>query len=122
MRGEPIYAQGCATEKCHGTDSEGIPAGDSFTAWPLVGELFQQRNPNAQVVFDVVRSGNEPNLRQMTDQEVYDAIAYELSLNGVAWSEPLMDGNAAGVSGVGMAGSTGYSLYPPLDGVLLANE
>src|SRR6266508_2412571 len=54
MRGEPIYQQTCTA--CHGLQGEGQRAGTSFAVWPLVGAEFQERNPNAQVVFDVVRS------------------------------------------------------------------
>jgi len=118
-RGEPLYAQGCATDTCHGAQGGGIPAGDSFSVWPLVGTEFQRRHPNAQVVFDVVRSGNEANLRRLTDQEVYDAIAYELSLNGVELSSPLTADNAASVYGANMSGDTGISLYPPPQAVTL---
>src|SRR5690242_2295770 len=74
--GEPIYKQTCATSVCHGTQGEGIKSGNSFSAWPLVGKEFQSRHPNAQVVFDVIRSGGERNLLALTDQQVYDAIAY----------------------------------------------
>ena len=46
--------------------------------WPAVGADFQRRNPNAQVVFDVIRSGEEPELRALADQQIYDAVAWEL--------------------------------------------
>jgi hypothetical protein len=101
-RGEPLYTQGCATDTCHGARGEGIPEGDSFAAWPLVGTEFQQRNPNAQVV--------------------YDAIAYELSLNGVELSDPLIADNAASVFGADMAGSTGNGLYPPPEAMTILPE
>src|SRR5436190_6598863 len=78
-RGELIYQQTCAT--CHGLQGEGKRLGDTFAIWPLVGEGFQARNPNAQVVFDVVRSRNEPSLRALTDAQIYDAIAYVWNLN-----------------------------------------
>src|SRR5262245_3193777 len=64
--GGPIYAQTCATSACHGTQGEGIHSEDGFKAWPLVGEEFQSRHPNAQVVFDVIRSGSESNLLALT--------------------------------------------------------
>ena len=59
-RGREVYEQGCATQACHGLEGEGIRSGDEFRVWPLVGKEFQHRNPTAQVVFDVVRSGGEP--------------------------------------------------------------
>lgn len=113
-RGKVIYEQGCATENCHGTQGEGLPRGDGFRAWPLVGEDFQRRNPTAQVVFDVVRSGGESSLRALTDQEVYDSIAYELSLNGVELTEPLGSQNApSSSSGAGAATQKPGTLFPP---------
>ncbi|HEU0296235.1 MAG TPA: cytochrome c [Anaerolineales bacterium] len=112
-RGQPIYEQGCATAACHGVNGEGIRSGNGFRVWPLVGEEFQRRNPTAQVIFDVVRSGGEPSLRALTDQQIYDAIAYELSLNDVELSEPLDSQNAPVLS----SGATGVPetgrLFPP---------
>src|SRR6266496_330240 len=46
--GGPIYTQTCATSACHGTQGEGIKSGQGFKAWPLVGDEFQSRHPNAQ--------------------------------------------------------------------------
>lgn len=113
-RGKVIYEQGCATENCHGTQGEGIPKESGFRAWPLIGEDFQRRNPTAQVVFDVVRSGGESSLRALTDQEVYDSIAYELSLNGVELSEPLNSQNAPGLaSGAAARTQKSGTLFPP---------
>ena len=113
-RGQEIYEQGCATADCHGINGEGIRGGDKFRVWPLVGEEFQRRNPTAQVIFDIVRSGGESSLRALTDQQVYDAIAYELILNDVKLSElleshyahRLTSGTAAGKPEPG-------SLFPP---------
>ena len=113
-RGKVIYERGCATENCHGTQGEGLPRGDGFRAWPLVGEDFQRRNPTAQVVFDVVRSGGESSLRALTDQEVYDSIAYELSLNGIQLSAPLNSQNAPALaSGAAAKKPEPGSLFPP---------
>jgi mono/diheme cytochrome c family protein len=113
-RGKVIYTQGCATTQCHGVQGEGIQEGGRFRDWPLVGEVFQRRNPTAQVVFDVVRSGGEPALRALTDQQVYDAIAYELSLNGVELSELLGSHNAPAVhSGAAAGEPVPGSLLPP---------
>ncbi len=81
--GAPTYAQTCSTSTCHGAQGEGIRSDNSFKAWPLVGAEFQSRHPNAQIVFDVVRSGGERNLLALTDQQIYDAIAYELSRNQI---------------------------------------
>lgn len=113
-RGQGIYEQGCATAACHGINGEGIHSGNAFRDWPLVGEEFQRRNPTAQVIFDVVRSGGESSLRALTDQQVYDAIAYELSLNGVELSEPLDSQNAPGLSsGAAAVAPEPGSLFPP---------
>jgi hypothetical protein len=80
---KPTYTRTCATGVCHGTQGEGIKTGNVFSAWPLVGEDFQSRHPNAQIVFDVIRSAGERNLLALTDQQVYDAIAYELEQNQI---------------------------------------
>ncbi len=120
-RGAPRYAQNCATAKCRGAQGEGIHSGDAFRIWPLVGADFQARNPTAQVIFDVVRSGSEQNLRALTDQQIYDAIAYELSQNGASPAAPLTAANAAQVT-VGPSSLTSNlgALFPPPDGVSFA--
>jgi len=113
-RGQAIYEQGCATSTCHGVHGEGIKNGNDFRAWPLVGEAFQVRNPTAQVIFDVVRSGGEPSLRKLTDQEIFDSIAYELSLNGVPFSALLTARNApATYSGTSVQAPGSGTLFPP---------
>lgn len=117
-RGGPLYAQNCATSKCHGTQGEGLRSGGGFQVWPSVGPNFEARNPNAQVVFDVVRSGGEQNLRGMTDQQIYDAIAYELSQNSVHLAAPLTTQNAAATLS-GSSASTEGRLYPPPGNVVL---
>ena len=112
--GQAIYEKGCATEVCHGVNGEGIRSGNEFRDWPLVGEEFQHRNPTSQVIFDVVRSGGESDLRALTDQQVYDAIAYELSLNGVELSAPLNEQNAPVIySGAAAEPQVPGSLFPP---------
>jgi hypothetical protein len=117
-RGARLYAAGCATARCHGAHGEGIRSGEGFQVWPLVGPGFQRRNPNAQVIFDVVRSGSERSLRAMTDQQIYDAIAYELSLNGARLQSVLTGGHAADVaSGPAASDSRPDPLHPPPRGV-----
>jgi hypothetical protein len=115
--GARIYAQGCATSACHGTRGEGIRSDTGFSAWPLVGPEFQERHPNAQVVFDVVRSGGEPDLRALSDQEIYDSIAYELDQNQIRLHAPLTASNAFSTYGEAMAGETRGGLYPPSEHV-----
>ena len=113
-RGALIYARDCATSECHGTQGEGLRQGDSFTVWPLIGRDFESRNPDAQVIFDVVRSGSEANLRALSDAQIYDAIAYELSLNGVSLPAPLDSGNASEiVSGRTVSPAKWGELFPP---------
>lgn len=112
--GAPIYAQTCATSTCHGTDGAGLKSGDGFSVWPLVGEEFQSRHPNAQIVFDVIRSGDEPNLRALSDQQIYDSIAYELSQNHIPLQTPLTAANAYETFGGGMAGGSVDGFFPPL--------
>ncbi len=115
-RGATLYAQNCATANCHGTKGEGLRSGDSFTAFPLVGKDFQARNPNAQVVFDVVRSGGEQNLRALTDQQIYDAIVFELQENGAKLAAPLSAQRASMTPNSNLAFDPA-AIYPPLDGV-----
>jgi hypothetical protein len=117
--GGPIYAQTCATSTCHGTQGEGIRSGDSFKVWPLVGDEFQSRHPNAQIVFDVIRSGGEPDLRALTDQQIYDSIAYELSQNQITLDSPLTANNAHAVFGGKMSGDSQGGLFPPSDNARL---
>jgi hypothetical protein len=113
-RGEAIYARDCATAQCHGVQGEGIRSGDGFSVWPLVGPEFTERNPTAQVIFDVTRSGPEREMRALTDQEHYDAIAYELSLNGVRLAEPVTAANAITIlSGAEAALPAPGTLFPP---------
>jgi len=92
--GRPIYRQTCATSVCHGIQGQGIKSGNSFLAWPLVGKEFQSRHPHAQIVFDVIWSGGERNLLALTDQQVYDATAYELKQNQITLASPLTAENA----------------------------
>lgn len=110
--GAPIYAQTCATSICHGTQGEGIRSGTGFSAWPLVGADFQSRHPNAQIVFDVIRSGGERNLLALTDQQIYDAIAYELSQNQITLESPLTADNAFTTYGSSMSGNAQNGLFP----------
>ena len=119
--GEPIYAQTCANSTCHGTQGEGIRSGTGFSAWPLVGAEFQSRHPNAQIVFDVIRSGGEPNLRALTDQQIYDSIAYELSQNHITLESPLTSANAFTTYGAAMSGQAQGGLFPPSDNATLIN-
>jgi hypothetical protein len=117
--GEPIYAQTCATSTCHGTQGEGIRSGTRFKVWPLVGDEFQARHPNAQIAFDVIRSGGERNLLVLTDQQIYDAIAYELNRNQITLQSPLTTDNAFATYGGSMSGQTQGGLFPPSDNVVI---
>ena len=117
--GALIYAQTCATSTCHGTQGEGIRAGNGFSAWPLVGKEFQSRHPNAQIVFDVVRSGGESNLLALTDQQIYDSIAYQLSQNQIMLDSPLTADNAFATYGGAMSGEAQGGLFPPFDNAVM---
>lgn len=107
-----MYEANCATATCHRGDGSGnLPS-----IQPSVGAVFQARNPTAQVVFDVVRSGEEPNLLALSDQQVYDAIAWELALNGVdLQGQELTAANAAAVATGPAAAPQPGAVYPPLD-------
>jgi hypothetical protein len=117
--GEPIYTQTCATSTCHGIQGEGIRSSNGFKIWPLIGKDFQTRHPNAQIVFDVIRSGGERNLLALTDQQIYDAIAYELNQNQIALKVPLTADNAYGTFGGKMSGNAQGGLFPPSDNTTL---
>ena len=119
--GAPIYKQTCATNTCHGTQGEGIPSGKAFKVWPLVGDEFQSRHPNAQIVFDVIRSGSETNLLALTDQQIYNAIAYQLNRNQIALESPLTAENAFSTYGGSMSGAAQGGLFPPSDNALIVN-
>jgi len=119
--GAPIYTQTCATSTCHGTKGEGIRLSNGFKAWSLVGEEFQTRHPNAQVVFDVIRSGSESSLLALTDQQIYDAIACQLSQNQITLDSPLTAKNAFTTFGGNMSGKAQGGLYPPSDNVTLVD-
>ena len=119
--GAPIYRQTCATSACHGTQGEGIRSGDGFSAWPLVGHEFQSRHPNAQVVFDIIRSGGERNLLELTDQQIYDAIAYQLKENQITLDSPLTVENAFMTHGREMSGKPQKGLFPPSDNAVFRN-
>lgn len=120
-RGQAIYVRDCATAQCHGVQGEGIRSGAGYRVWPLVGPEFTQRNPTAQVIFDVTRSGPEREMRALSDQEHYDAIAYELALNGVQLAEPVTAANAATVlSGAGASKPAPGTLFPPPGNATLA--
>jgi hypothetical protein len=118
-RGAPVYQQTCATSTCHGLQGEGIRSGNAFKVRPLLGEEFQLRHPNAQIIFDVVRSGDETNLRALTDQEIYNAIAFQLSLNQVRLEVPLAAANAFAAHGGAMSGGAQQGIFPPLENVVL---
>lgn len=117
--GAPIYMQTCATSTCHGTQGEGIKSDNGFKVWPLVGDEFQSRHPNAQIVFDVIRSGSERNLLALTDQQIYDAIAYELDQNQITLESPLTAENAFITFGAKMSGEAQGGLFPPSNNATL---
>jgi hypothetical protein len=119
--GAPIYTQTCATSICHGTNGEGIESGNGFKVWPLVGPDFQSRHPNAEIVFDVVRSGGERNLLALTDQQIYDSIAYQLSQNQITLESPLTADNAFTTYGGSMSGNSQGGLYPPSSNAVTTN-
>lgn len=120
--GAQIYKQTCATSNCHGIQGEGIRSGNGFSAWPLVGDEFQSRHPNAQIVFDVIRSGGEQNLLALTDQKIYDAIAYQLSQNQITLESPLTAGNAFRTYGGSMSGNSQGGLYPPSNNAVITKS
>ena len=90
--GGPIYQHECLN--CHGPTGAGVPGKNE----PSDGVRFQQRNPTALVIFDVVRSGRERHLRALTDDQIWQAIAAELARQGVdLGGQPLSAANAGTV-------------------------
>jgi hypothetical protein len=115
--GRPVYYQNCATTLCHGTDSKGSPKGASSQVRQLIGVQFLERNPNTQVMFDIVRSRSDPNLLTLTDDQVYQAVAFDLTLNQIQLKEAITPKNAETLP-PGGSQKTGQ-LYPPAIGISL---
>ena len=84
-----------------------------------MGEEFQSRPPNAEIVFEVIRSGNERNLLALTDQQVYDAMAYQLKQNQITLKSPLTAENAFKTFGGSMLGQAQGGLFPSSDNATL---
>lgn len=107
--GSVIYNQNCLS--CHG--GVGGP-GVAGKTEPLEGARFQARNPTALEIFDVVRSGREPSLRALTDDQLWAAIAAELLANGVDLGDHRLNlDNAASTPGGSSAPTTRAQFFPP---------
>jgi mono/diheme cytochrome c family protein len=106
--GRDIYAHTCL--ECHGDHGQGVQGRTE----PTEGRLFQNRNPTAQVIFDVVRSGREPKLRALTDDQVWAAIATELAANGVDLGERSLGADNAAIVKTGPAAHPDSTrFFPP---------
>lgn len=86
VQGQVLYEQQC--ESCHGAQGEGSPgvpalAGGSTTATPplmTVGSYW----PYATTVYDYIRRAMPPTApKSLSDDEVYQVVAYVLQLNGL---------------------------------------
>lgn len=105
-----LYVKECLV--CHGDRGQGVPGSSE----PLQGKLFEERNPTALEIFDVVRSGREPRLRALTDQQIYDTIAAELSAEGTTTADgSILSGSNAGTTSTGAnaLSSTVGRFFPP---------
>jgi mono/diheme cytochrome c family protein len=106
--GSDTYLHSCVT--CHGDARQGTPG----KAEPLEGSLFQRRNPTALEIFDVVRSGREPGLVALTDDQVWAAIAAELAANGVDMGDATLGFTTAATARTGpMADPRSDRFSPP---------
>ncbi len=107
--GSVVYTQNCLS--CHG--GAGGP-GVAGKTEPLEGLRFVARNPTALEIFDVVRSGREPSLRALTDDQLWGAVAAELLANGVDLGDrPLGLHTAASTRTGSSAGTAGSRFFPP---------
>ena len=105
--GRETYALTCL--ECHGDHGQGVPGRSE----PTEGRLFQNRNPTALVIFDVVRSGREPKLRALTDDQVWAAIAAELTANGVDLGGRTLGADHAAAVTTGSAAHPDSSRFVP---------
>jgi mono/diheme cytochrome c family protein len=105
--GRDTYALTCL--ECHGDHGQGVPGRSE----PTEGRLFQTRNPTALVIFDVVRSGREPNLRALTDDQVWAAIAAQLAANGVDLGQRTLGPDNAATVTTGPAAHPDSSRFVP---------
>ncbi len=107
--GSVIYNQNCLS--CHGgAGGPGVPGKTE----PLEGPRFVARNPTALEIFDVVRSGREPSLRALTDDQLWAAIAAELLANGVDLGDQHLGLYNAASSSTGSAARPDDSqFFPP---------
>jgi len=96
-QGQRVYAQQCAA--CHGQQGEGIPGvptlvGGSTTSTPpnlTVGSYW----PYASTVFDYVRRAMPPTApKSLSNDEVYQLVAYLLNLNGIVAEDFVLDKNS----------------------------
>jgi len=106
-RGEPLYQHSCI--ECHGDAGQGIPGKTE----PSNGTLFQERNPTALTIFDVVRSGRERRLRALTDAQVWDAIAAEIAREGVDLGDQVLGGTNAARVPTGPHAHPGSTSFAP---------
>jgi S-disulfanyl-L-cysteine oxidoreductase SoxD len=96
-QGQLVYDQQCAA--CHGQQGEGVPGvpklvGGSTTSTPpnlTVGSYW----PYASTVFDYVRRAMPPTTpKSLSNDEVYQVVAYLLSMNGIVEDDFVLDKNS----------------------------
>jgi len=95
-QGQAVYEQQCAV--CHGAQGEGtqgVPAlaGGSLTGTPVLmtaGSYW----PYASTLYDYVRRAMPPTApKSLSNTEVYQLVAYVLSLNGIVERDHVLDSN-----------------------------
>ena len=97
-QGKLVYEQQCAA--CHGQQGEGmipsVPAlvGGSTTSTPpnlTVGSYW----PFASTVFDYIRRAMPPTTpKSLSNDEVYQVVAYVLNMNGIVTRDFVLDRNS----------------------------
>lgn len=109
LRGAGVYQGNCLS--CHGgAGGPGVPGKTE----PLEGPTFRARNPTALEIYDVVRSGREPTLNALSDSRLWEAIAAELSANGVDLGNVTLGASNAASAGTGAGAQDDPSrFYPP---------
>ena len=96
-QGQLVYEQQCAA--CHGQQGVGVPGvptlvGGSTTSTPpnlTVGSYW----PYASTVFDYVRRAMPPTApKSLSNDEVYQVVAYVLNMNGIVTRNFVLDKNS----------------------------
>lgn len=93
--GEAVYAARCQT--CHGEAGRGGPGVPALVGGSVLPPKFTVGSywPYATTLFDYVRRAMPPTApKSLSDEEVYQVVAYVLNLNGIVDSDFNLDRNS----------------------------